>query len=83
MEPTQYTFTVTGPISTFGTWRMGDATEYLWGAHTPEPMTITEIEELVGVFAGHSPITWDGLVGEYTTPHEIGAYTITLTEVES
>ena len=84
--PMTYMFTVSGPVALMGAWRTADATEYLWGAFTPEPMTRAEIEDLVGVFDECSPITWHGLAGEYTAPTDpngdlVGTYRIVLTEV--
>ena len=83
-----YEFTVHGPAALMGTWRMTDCTEYLWGNFSVEPMTRTQIEELVAVFDECSPITWkdDGLTGEYEAPTDpngdlVGIYTVTLTEV--
>ena len=80
--PAKYTFAVRGPGKDCS-WRIQDVTENLWGAHSPEPMTMAEIEELVAVFDECSSITWDGLVGEYAMPtepntDELGIYIITL-----
>lgn len=83
---TLYTFTVRGPVALMGAWRMADATEYLWGDFRPVPMTLPEIEALIGAFDECSPITWDGLTGEYESPTDpngdlTGIYRITLEEV--
>ena len=80
----KYTFAVRGPSQDgVESWRIQDVTDALWGAHSPEPMTMAEIEELVAVFDECSSIAWDGLVGEYAMPtepntDELGIYTITL-----
>ena len=88
MESTRYTFTVSGPVAIMGAWRDVECSEYLWGSHSPEPMTMAEIEELVSVFDVCSPIKWDGLIGEYYMPadpdiNDVVAYTITLEKVSA
>ena len=83
-----YTFTVTGPVAILGAWSTVECSEYLWGAHSPEPLTKHGIEELVGVFDECSPITWHGSFGVYEAPvgsddDEVGIYTIKLEEVSA
>ena len=83
-QGTKYRFTVKGPVLEMGRWQDADAAQFLWGAHSPEPMTMAEIEELVAVFDGNSAIIWDDdLTGEYTSPTDydldkVGTYRISL-----
>ena len=91
MEPTKYNFTVTGPSRSFGTWHSDvDVTEDFWGDFVPEPMTLAEISDLVGLESENGPVVWGEStygrqVGTFTSPadpddDEVGTYSITLEE---
>jgi hypothetical protein len=93
MEPTKFNFTITGPSRSFGSWHDDvDVTEDFWGAFAPEPMTLAEITDLVGLTPENSPVVWEdspygGQFGTFTSPVDPdeadGTYSITLDEASA